>query len=110
MMLSIVKKYLSGKRVVIEKMSRRNRMLLSNKNRVVHKNCVNLHWWSRCDKNGIENFGDALSPAICKYMLDKKGLSFDKNIDMTKHLYAVGSIIQGGLQNATVWGSGLKMI
>lgn len=38
-------------------------------------------------------------------MCDSLGISFDKEVSKTKHLYAIGSILMG-YQNAVVWGSG----
>ena len=40
-------------------------------------------------------------------MLKLKEISLDDNMDKTKHLYAVGSILNMGAQNATIWGSGM---
>lgn len=86
----------------------RNKKILNCPLRFTRKNHVNLHWWSTRRDDHVENIGDYLSVVVCKYMMQKKGLSFDDKVSKTKHLYAIGSIIQGGAQNATIWGSGLK--
>lgn len=69
---------------------------------------MNLHWWSNNNFDGKENFGDYLSVVIVEKM--KKNYNvIEHNITKhrTKHLYAIGSILTMGAQNATVWGSGL---
>ena len=95
------KKYLA-------KLKNCNDRILNSNARKTSPNKVNLHWWSTENKYHVENVGDYLSVVVCNYMLEKKGLSFDTPVEKTKHLYAIGSIIQGGAQNATIWGSGLK--
>lgn len=92
----------------IRKYIGRNNKILNQYKRKVKTNKVNLHWWSMQQNNGDENIGDLLSVIIVQYMLKKKGLSLDASSTETKHLYGVGSIIQGGAHNATIWGSGLK--
>lgn len=52
------------------------------------------------------NLGDLLSPIVCEYLLAKKGLSLSTTVKQTKHLYAIGSILTMGKQDAVVWGSG----
>lgn len=91
-----------------QKMCNRNKHILNSRTRDIRNNRVNLHWWSREDRQHVENVGDYLSVVVCEYMLAQKGLSFDTPVSTTKHLYGIGSIIQGGAQNATIWGSGLK--
>lgn len=73
------------------------------------RNVVNLHYWmsGMTDKNVPHNLGDDLSPVVVEYMLKRKGICADRHLSGTKHLYAVGSILQMGYQNATVWGTGL---
>lgn len=63
---------------------------------------VNLQYCCRED-----NVGDILSPIVCEYLLKKKELNFDNKVSETKHLYAIGSIIDFGYQDATIWGSGI---
>lgn len=90
------------------KLKNRNKKILNQRKRHTQKNRVNLHWWSMMREDGKENLGDYLSYEIVQEMLKKKELTLDTPISQTKHLYGIGSIIQGGAQNATIWGSGLK--
>ncbi len=57
--------------------------------------------------SGLRNLGDGMSPVIVEYVLRQKGLSLETPTEKTSHLYAIGSILFMGHQNATVWGSGL---
>lgn len=59
------------------------------------------------DNAAINNLGDELSPIIVEHLLAQKGLSLASPVPKTRHLYAVGSILFFGYQDATVWGSGL---
>ena len=55
------------------------------------------------------NLGDTLSPVICRWMLEKASIRYDKKIRRTRHLMALGSILGGnGFFDAVVWGSGIK--
>lgn len=63
---------------------------------------VNLNYWQEA-----LNLGDALSPVIVSHMLSKKGLSLSMRTEKTYHLYAVGSVLTAGMQDAVVWGSGV---
>lgn len=87
-----------------------DKMILDTRKVKTKPHCVNLHYWDSVKVNGPEfknNLGDDLSPKIVSYMLSLKGLSLDTTISgKRKHLYAVGSIIAMGYQNATIWGSG----
>lgn len=68
------------------------------------KRRVNLEYF-----NSEVNLGDTLSPIICKWMLDKASIPYDKKISKTRHLMSLGSILGGnGFFDATVWGSGIK--
>ena len=92
----------------IKKFRKRNEKILNSSTRKTTKNIVNLHWWSRCMRDKVENVGDFLSTVVFDYMLKQKGICHDQVVNHTAHLYAIGSIIQGGAQNAVIWGSGLK--
>ena len=76
-------------------------VLLSPKNKA-KKNRVNLNYWA-----GKPNLGDAISPVVVEYMLGLKGTDLNKEVSGTKHLYAIGSVITAGIQDGTVWGSGI---
>ena len=80
----------------------RNNFLLFNISNMAIENTVNLNYWDESN-----NLGDTLAPIIVEYMLSLKGLTSDKRIDSKKHLYAVGSVLTAGIQDATVWGSGV---
>lgn len=80
----------------------RNKFLLFNFTNRAKKNTVNLNYWLES-----ENLGDLLSPLIVNYMLSLKNISSDKQISQTKHLYGVGSVLTAGIQDCTVWGSGV---
>lgn len=62
---------------------------------------MNLHYWKREEQ---ENLGDYLSTVVVSFMMKQCGI--ENMTAKTRHLYAIGSILQAGMQNATVWGSG----
>ena len=63
---------------------------------------VNLEWWA------VEvNLGDAISPIIVDWVLNKKGINRNGIISKTTHLMAVGSLLGMRRFDATVWGSGV---
>lgn len=80
----------------------RNRFILFNVFNKAKKNIVNLDYWSEAP-----NLGDSISPVIVEYMLSLKNIKKDKKISKTKHLCAVGSVLTAGIQDCTVWGSGI---
>lgn len=80
----------------------RNSFILFNITAKAKKDRVNLnYWWEK------PNLGDDLSRVIVEHMLSLRGISLDKPVHGRKHLYAVGSIITAGIQDCTVWGSGV---
>ncbi|MBR3073397.1 polysaccharide pyruvyl transferase family protein [Fibrobacter sp.] len=58
-------------------------------------------------QNKPYNLGDSLGEVIVEYFLKQKGIDINAKVSSTKHLYCVGSNIQGGYQDATIWGSGM---
>ncbi len=80
----------------------RNCFILFNFSNKAQNNKVNLNYWSEAP-----NLGDSISPLIVKYMLSQKNISLDSKINGKRHLYAVGSILTAGVQDCTVWGSGV---
>lgn len=80
----------------------RNQFLLFNYTNRAKKNRVNLNYWLEA-----HNLGDELSPIIVNYMLSLRGICADKEVNGIKHLYAVGSVLTAGIQDCTVWGSGV---
>lgn len=84
----------------------RHHIILRDLSRKTEKGTVNLHWWKMSQKQN--NLGDYLSTVVVKWMKEKSGIHTDASRSgKTVHLYAIGSIISGGYQNATIWGSGL---
>lgn len=81
----------------------RNSIILSDRGIKAEKNKVNLHWWRLSSKE--QNIGDWLSPVVVNFLKEKNGITGDGQ--KTKHLFAIGSILDGGYQNSTIWGSGL---
>ena len=80
----------------------RNSFILFNITAKAKKDRVNLnYWWEK------PNLGDDLSRVIVEHMLSLRGISLEKPVHGRKHLYAVGSIITAGIQDCTVWGSGV---
>ena len=68
------------------------------------KHIVNLEYFDT-----EPNVGDALSPVIYQWMLNRKAIDQRKPTSKTRHFMAVGSILGGnGFFDATVWGSGIK--
>lgn len=82
----------------------RHSIILGDPTRKAVKNQVNLHWSPSLGPN--YNIGDYLSYFVVEYAKSINGITGNK-AKKTKHLYAVGSILDFGYQNATVWGSGL---
>lgn len=85
----------------------RDKMIFCEQSRKTKRNVVNLHWYSTKREDKFENFGDYLSVVVCREVAKKNGIDIDAHLNKTKHLYAIGSIIFYGLQEATIWGSGL---
>lgn len=81
----------------------RNKNILRYEERSIVPGKVNLHYWRR--RSGEDNIGDYLSCVVVDFMKEYYDLN-DDTTRKTKHLYAIGSILQAGRQNATVWGSG----
>lgn len=82
--------------------SRRNDYILFGDK--AENNKVNLNY----TKNN--NLGDMLSPVIVNYMLYQEGITPTTPILEKRHLYAVGSVLAGGPQDCTVWGSGILSV
>ena len=54
------------------------------------------------------NLGDSLGEVIINFILNKEGrFNLESKTSKTKHLFCVGTNIQGSYQNATIWGSGI---
>ena len=72
------------------------------------RNTVNLHYYhsdlERREDKAVANLGDELSSIIVNFLCNRRGVDVGKDISKTRHLYAVGSILLMGHQNATIWG------
>lgn len=88
-------------RKIMPQYLRRNRICLGDLNQRIPKNGVRLHYWHSHER---ENLGDYLSTVIVEHMKQTSGVAQENATNA--HLYAVGSILQAGYQNAVVWGSG----
>lgn len=94
-----------------------NRIRLCYRNLPAQADRVNLNYFHPeypkgvrvAEDSGQRNLGDGMSPVIVEYMLSQKGLSLETPVEKMRHLYAVGSVLFMGHQDATVWGSGLLM-
>ncbi|PVY43030.1 polysaccharide pyruvyl transferase family protein [Pontibacter virosus] len=68
-------------------------------------------WWCREFDNGIENFGDGLSPYIVAKVSGKKviraSLKSKSFLGFNKINFAIGSILKKATPNSNVWGSGI---
>lgn len=87
----------------------RNKYIFQDHFRPIEENKVNL-FWTGTYKGKItehENLGDYLSTIVVGHMLNMRGLDMNAIAKKTSCLYAIGSIIGFGLQDATIWGSGL---
>ncbi len=101
----LIKKILSEKqkRIVLFLMHPiRNKIILLNIGSWAKKNRVNINYW-----NESKNLGDLISPLVINYVLRKNGKTGEEVIEKTKHLYGIGSVLTAGLQDCTVWGSGV---
>ncbi|MEE0859028.1 MAG: polysaccharide pyruvyl transferase family protein [Acutalibacteraceae bacterium] len=92
-------------KIIVTSICKRNSIILSDTKNKAIKNSINLHWWDIHSEK--QNVGDFLSTVVFDYMKKLYNLPDDYKSKKTIHLYAIGSIITGGYQNATIWGSGL---
>lgn len=85
---------------------KRNSIICHDWSRPAKKKCVNINYFRIDDSN--DNLGDYLSVVVCEEMCRYFDLEFQvKDLKNTKHLYAIGSVLFTGLQDCTVWGTGL---
>lgn len=78
-----------------------NRFILFTAKKAI-PNHVNLNYCY-----DFRNLGDNISPIIVDNVAKRLEIDTSVQINGTKHLYAIGSIITAGGQDCTVWGSGL---
>lgn len=84
-----------------------NRIILDYPQIQANDNSVNLHYFFAGDDGEHKNLGDYLSRVVVEWMLAQKQLSLDTWVGEKRDLYAIGSILLMGHQNATVWGTGM---
>lgn len=89
---------------IVKAVSNKDSINLADMSCPIEKGGVNLHWWKQ--SGDVQNVGDRLSPVVVEYVCSLFNQPPRKQ-SRTRHLYAIGSIIDGGYQDATVWGSGL---
>lgn len=94
---------------VREEWKNRHKYIFNDLDRPIVKKRVNLFWTGTYNGKitDHENLGDYLSCIIVESILRDKGLQLDNETDKTYCLYAVGSVIGWGYQDAVIWGSGL---
>ena len=87
----------------------RNKYIFNDSYRPIEPNRVNLFWTGTYEGKITEheNLGDYLSLVIVQYLLSDKGLELNQQTKKTSYLYAIGSIVGFGYQDAVIWGSGL---
>lgn len=88
---------------VVRAVVNRHHMILVDEQRKSVEHTVNLHWWRY--SVGEQNIGDMLSPVVVQHMI--RSFSLPEKTSETKHLYAIGSLIDTSYQDATIWGSGV---
>lgn len=86
----------------------RENMILGYPSIKTSQNKVNLHFFhaKQVNNRAVANLGDELFNVVVNYVANQKGFSLDSVTQKTSHLYAIGSILLMGYQNATIWGSG----
>jgi len=100
-----MKRHLTAAIHILQAFCLRNKIILSDISHPAIRKSVNLNWWNyHIDHH---NIGDYLSPVVVSYMKSYYGVDKRETASKTKHLYAIGSIIDGGYQDAVIWGSGL---
>lgn len=87
----------------------RNKYIFNDLMRPVLDEKVNLFWTGTYQGKitNHENLGDYLSLIIVDYLLKNHNLNLNNKTNQTYYLYAIGSIIGWGYQDAVIWGSGL---
>ena len=105
--LDALKGFFRVEKQVVMARKRRDTCIFYNEKYLVEAGRVNVHYWRRED--GGRNLGDDLSPVVVEWCRKRYGLPEKRKDWHTAQLYAIGSILGFGCQNATIWGSGLLM-
>ena len=106
--MNIIKKLVRSKFLNLSvKYLLRNKLIMNDFHRPVQRGSVNLHYWKISAEK--DNVGDYLSPVVVGWMKQERGIVSDTSRDgKTRHLVAIGSILDMSYQDAVVWGSGLQ--
>lgn len=94
---------------VTKEWNNRTKYIFNDLMRPISKDKVNLFWTGTYhgEITDHENLGDYLSLIIVNYVLKEYDLNLNTKTNQTHYLYAIGSIIGWGYQDAVIWGSGL---
>ena len=84
---------------------RSNSLMFGDFNRPLRKGRVNVYYWRPAIG---DNVGDLISLVLVQNIVQSLGLDFDKQTPRTRKLFAVGSIVEKAVQDATLWGTGLR--
>lgn len=84
---------------------RSNALMFGDFNRPLQKDRVNVFYWRPAIS---DNVGDLISLVVVRSILESLGLDFDRKTPQTRKLFAVGSILEMAVQDATIWGTGLR--
>ena len=68
---------------------------------------IDLIFW-RPEKASWVNFGDELSQAVVSLMLSKHGCTLDDEVNNSRRLLAIGSILHYANDGDVIWGSGVN--
>lgn len=91
---------------MIKTLSHKNRCIQNRMDYPAAKNRVNIEHWIPLE-SGVKNLGDSIATPIVEWLLAQKGMTLDAPVNGTKFLSTVGSILDNGVNDCTVWGSGL---
>jgi pyruvyltransferase len=80
-------------------------LIFGDFHRPIRKSRVNLYYWR---PSVGDNVGDLLSLVLVRAIVESMGLDFEKRTSGTRRLLAIGSILEQAVEDATVWGSGLR--
>lgn len=94
---------------ILNEIIQKNRTLIKDKygqTQLAINNRVNINWWHIKYGDREQNLGDMLSEVVVNYMCNANSVDMHDKVKSIKHLYAIGSILFFGQQDATVWGTG----
>lgn len=80
-------------------------LMFGDYHRPLKKNRVNLFYWRPAVG---DNVGDLISLILVRSIVESLRLQFEGRTPRTRKLFAVGSVLEQAVHDATVWGSGLR--